>query len=257
LEKIGIIHLYTLGFRGDDLVSFRLKLNNPSKIAELQELEHWKTKFEIAGGATENFFSRRWIAQNIFDLSEEEFVRNQREMFHDRKFEAELLAVAENMGDESEGFGAPSDEGGLELDAGIGLEDLEAPEETETEEAPPEEEGGPLLAAPAKRDDRDRKYTEKSLSNKSKGKRYVPKSKRGGDGRNGRPQNFLGIAVPKPKDITPGFSDMKSLSRGLYEGKQTIYTSEESLLFESNSEIRNLISELEKSEIKINENEAQ
>jgi hypothetical protein len=238
LEKIGIIHLYTLGFRGDDLVSFRLKLNNPSKIAELQELEHWKTKFEIAGGATENFFSRRWIAQNIFDL-------------------AELLAVAENMGDESEGFGAPSDEGGLELDAGIGLEDLEAPEETETEEAPPEEEGGPLLAAPAKRDDRDRKYTEKSLSNKSKGKRYVPKSKRGGDGRNGRPQNFLGIAVPKPKDITPGFSDMKSLSRGLYEGKQTIYTSEESLLFESNSEIRNLISELEKSEIKINENEAQ
>ena len=55
LEKIGIIHLYTLGFRGDDLVSFRLKINNPSKIAELQELEHWKQKFDIAGGATENF----------------------------------------------------------------------------------------------------------------------------------------------------------------------------------------------------------
>ena len=40
LEKIGIVHLYTLGFKGDDLVSFRLRLNNPSKIAELQELEH-------------------------------------------------------------------------------------------------------------------------------------------------------------------------------------------------------------------------
>ena len=86
LEKIGIIHLYTLGFRGDDLVSFRLKLNNPSKVAELQELEHWKTKFDIAGCATENFFSRRCIAQNIFNLSEEDFVRNQREMFHDRKY---------------------------------------------------------------------------------------------------------------------------------------------------------------------------
>ena len=36
IEKIGIVHLYTLGFRGDDLVSFKLSLNNPSKIAELQ-----------------------------------------------------------------------------------------------------------------------------------------------------------------------------------------------------------------------------
>ncbi|MEK9769814.1 MAG: portal protein, partial [Betaproteobacteria bacterium] len=42
LEKVGIIHLYTLGFRGDDLLSFSLSLNNPSKIAELQEIEHWK-----------------------------------------------------------------------------------------------------------------------------------------------------------------------------------------------------------------------
>ena len=62
LEKIGIIHLFTLGFRGDDLLSFKLSLNNPSKIAELQELEHWKQKFDVAGAATEGFFSKRWIA---------------------------------------------------------------------------------------------------------------------------------------------------------------------------------------------------
>ena len=48
LTKIGIIHLYTLGFRGDDLLKFKLTLNNPSKIAELQELEFWKQKFDIA-----------------------------------------------------------------------------------------------------------------------------------------------------------------------------------------------------------------
>ncbi len=53
LEKIGIIHLYTLGYREDDLLSFKLHLNNPSKIAELQELEHWKQKFDIAAAATE------------------------------------------------------------------------------------------------------------------------------------------------------------------------------------------------------------
>ena len=59
LEKIGIIHLYTLGFRGDDLLAFNVSLNNPSRIAEMQELEHWKQKFDIAASATEGYFSRR------------------------------------------------------------------------------------------------------------------------------------------------------------------------------------------------------
>ena len=57
LEKIGIIHLYTLGFRGDDLINFKLALNNPSKIAEMQEIEFWKAKFDIAASATEGYFS--------------------------------------------------------------------------------------------------------------------------------------------------------------------------------------------------------
>ena len=98
LEKIGIIHLYTLGYRGDDLLSFKLGLNNPSKIAELQELEHWKQKFEAAGAATEGFFSKRWIAENMLGISEDEFLRNQREMFFDKKFAASLEAAAAGGG---------------------------------------------------------------------------------------------------------------------------------------------------------------
>ena len=77
---MAIVHLYVLGFRNDDLLSFKLKLNNPSKISEMQELETWRTKFEIATGATEGFFSKRWIANNLFDVSDEEFLRNQREI---------------------------------------------------------------------------------------------------------------------------------------------------------------------------------
>ena len=95
LEKVGIIHLYTLGYRDEDLVSFKVKLNNPSKIAEMQELEHWKTKFDIASSATEGFFSKQWLAKTLFGMSEEEFVRNRREMFYDRKFEAALETAAE------------------------------------------------------------------------------------------------------------------------------------------------------------------
>jgi len=105
LTKIGIIHLYTLGFRGDDLLSFSLTLNNPSKIAELQELEFWKSKFDIAGSATEGFFSRRWVTENIFGMSHEEFIRNQREMYYDRKHDAALQQVAEAAAAEGAGMG--------------------------------------------------------------------------------------------------------------------------------------------------------
>ncbi|MBC8226182.1 MAG: portal protein, partial [Gammaproteobacteria bacterium] len=172
LEKIGIVHLYTLGFRGDDLVSFRLSLNNPSKIAELQELEHWKTKFDIAGGATENFFSRRWIAQNIFDLSDEEFVRNQREMFHDRRYEAALAAAAEEVAEESAG-GASGDLGweedfdlGGEVDFNLGGdEDMDAAEETES----------PLLTGPAKRNVDGQQYSVKSFKQSPRGRKYGKK----------------------------------------------------------------------------------
>jgi hypothetical protein len=116
LEKIGVIHLYTMGYRNDDLLSFTLQLNNPSKIAELQELEHWDKKFSVAGNATEGYFSKRWIAEHLFGMSEGEFVRNQREMFFDKKFGAKLEAAASG-GEAGEGTGGG---GGL---AG-GLDDL-------------------------------------------------------------------------------------------------------------------------------------
>lgn len=100
LEKIGLIHLFTLGYRGDDLISHKISLNNPSKIAELQELEHYKTKFDVASSAQENFFSKRWLSRNLFGMSDEEFLRNQRELFYDRKLEADLEQESEIFGPE-------------------------------------------------------------------------------------------------------------------------------------------------------------
>ena len=264
LEKVGIIHLYTLGFRGDDLVSFRLKLNNPSKIAELQELEHWKQKFDIAGGATENFFSRRWIAQNIFSLSEEEFVRNQREMFHDRKYEAELNAAAESAGEAAAASFGGEAEGGLDLGDEEGGLDIDAPDEGGgdldldlgggDEEVPEDE---PLLAAPARRNDgRDDRARRTTTTSRSRGKDYTPKKYRGGDNRTGRQQSYLASALPKPKDVVPGSSELQQLSRGITEVKQ-LPLNEEEIIFQANSEVRNLISDLEQAEIQIDENETQ
>jgi len=73
LEKIAVVHLFTLGYRGNDLLSFKIALNNPSKLSELQELEHWKSRFDAADAATQGYFSRRWVAKNILNINEQEF----------------------------------------------------------------------------------------------------------------------------------------------------------------------------------------
>ena len=207
LEKIGIVHLYVLGFREEDLVNFKVHLNNPSKLAELQELEHWRTKFEVASNATEGYFSKRWIAKRMFGLTDEEIIRNQREMFYDRKFEAVLEAAAESEqasasgdsalggGDSGAGFdlsgsteGATGDTGSdadttataevpgtdAATDLGGGT-DAASPTDTppagDTPGTPPADDGA-LLAEPGKRDDSVKYTNEKTgdtITNKSKG----------------------------------------------------------------------------------------
>ena len=186
MEKIGIIHLHTLGFRGDDLVNFTLILNNPSKIAEIQELEHWNQKFTVATAATDGFFSRRWIGETVFGLSEEEIVRNNREMYYDRKFEAELNAVGEVAGEAAAAMaggmaGLPEMPGGFEAGGDLpGAGEMPPPEDLgEVPGEPPEaggEEGGPLLATPGKRD-RDLKWANPDKRKKDRRSTTAPRLK--------------------------------------------------------------------------------
>jgi hypothetical protein len=232
LEKVGIIHLYTLGFRDDDLLNFQLALNNPSKISELQELEHWDKKFSVAGAATEGFFSRRWIAEHLFNMSHEEFERNQREIFYDRKFDASLAAVAEAMQEEAAGAGLGDLGGDEDLgdlgdlggeDLGGDLEDLGADEPAAEEPAEPEIGDDPLLAAPGRREDDG--YTTPG----SKGKVYHPVKK----GRDNRTKGAMkrhrasiaGVNMD-PRKTFPGksgYGGLDSLAKGMFESKETNY----------------------------------
>ena len=262
LEKIGIVHLYTLGFRGDDLINFKLSLNNPSKIAELQELEHWDKKFSVAGAATEGFFSRRWVAEHLFSMSDEEFLRNQRELFYDRKFDAQLIAVAEAVQEAAAGLGGAlgadelggEDLGGEDLggeDLGgedLGGEDLGG-EPGEDEDvllsAPPE--GGAL---PGRREDRP--------SSTNKGKAYYP-VKAGRDRRKAgaRARHFKSQAggYVDPRTIYPGLKGnggLSSLYNGVSENRETSYREadllEERKILNMSSDVIRLISELENME---------
>lgn len=283
LEKIGIVHLYTLGYDGEDLLNFKLNLNNPSIIAELQELERWDKKFDVAGRATEGFFSRRWVAENLFNLSHEEFIRNQRELYYDRKFDANLAATAEAEQEAAASSMAPAgggdDLGGDDLDLGgddldLGGDDLGGDELGGDDLGGDElggdvggDEGGEedvLLAAPGKRDD-DPEEVRKAKDRIRHRNAYKPVKN---DGRKtaGRGKNYKSKATPEISTRTtlPGLSGpdgLGSLAKGLFEDGNTIYESrfakEEQKLLKSSREAQALVKELKRSELKKNETEAQ
>ena len=248
LEKIAVIHLYTLGYKGKDLISFKLHLNSPSKIAELQELEHWRTKFEIAGGATEGYFSRRWVAKNLLDLSDEEIMRNQREMFYDKKFDAALETAALPEG--SDAGGDMGGDMGDDMGGGMGDEMGDAMgEEPPPEEAPDET----LLATPGKRNDLQWKNPVENP--KAKGKKYTPvkSDKRDLGARNRSYKSKYAEEVGKntPRNTHKGYVDgLAQLAKGIYENIETNYSNENAKedlkILENDVEIQQIIENLEK-----------
>ena len=245
LEKVGIIHLYTLGYRGQDLTKFKLRLNNPSQIASMQELEHMKTKFEVADSATEGYFSKAWVYRNIFRLTEEDVTRIEREMFHDSKLNAAIEAAGEptEAGEGGGGgdFGGDDDLGGDDL----GGDDLGGDEGGDDPDSA-------LLAAPGKRDG--------YLTPGAKGKVYHPEKvdsrPSGARTRSTKSKWSDETASNTVRNTMPGLSDLKTLSRGIYEGNETTYIDEqEKLLLEVNQELTDwevttLVKGLEKKENK-------
>tara|TARA_R110002153_G_scaffold2357_13_gene11641 strand:- start:4512 stop:6473 length:1962 start_codon:yes stop_codon:yes gene_type:complete len=266
LEKIGIIHLYTLGFRGDDLISFNLRLNNPSKISELQELETWRTKFDVAAAATEGFFSKRWIAHNLFDISDEEFLRNQREIFYDRRVSTQLDQVAEEeagtasggMGGDLGGDDLGGDLGGGDLGDELGGGDL-GDELGGEDEAADEDEV--LLAEPGgeagKRDDDKTVWMDKegrTTTPKSKHKMHRPvdQDKRRSTGPRNRQMKALSrhemAKMPSRQvrmNLPAGAKELLGLGKGIFENKTTNYEKEEKEIFEVRDDIKKIFKDLE------------
>jgi len=267
LEKIAVIHLYTLGYKNKDLISFKLRLNNPSKLAELQELEHWRTKFEIGSTATEGYFSRRWVGKHIFDLSDEEIIRNQREMFYDRKLDALLeQAMAAGMaGEEGAAIGGGADAGaGPEMLGGeMGGMGAEAPAEGGEEEtllaAPGMEAAGMEgagMEAPGNRNELQWRRPDQApyTTAGAKGKKYtrVKSDKRD---MGARKRSYKGhyseeTAKNTKRNVFKGSSELNQLAKGIYENLETNYEKkhkkEELKILQNDVEIQQIIENLEK-----------
>lgn len=142
LNKIAIIHLFLLGFRGEDLVDFEIGMSSSSSIAIQQKLELIRMKAEITAQLTEGVFDRNWVQKNIWKLSDEEIegIRSGkvRDRLEDLTLEAVQLPPEAAPGGEGE---APAEEapapGEEDLPTSLGGE-APAPEEPPAEQLPEE-----------------------------------------------------------------------------------------------------------------------
>jgi len=209
-------------FANEDLLNFKLSLNNPSKISELQELEHWKTKFDVATAASEGYFSKRWIAERIFKLSEQDWKRMRREIYHDKQFEKTLEGAGQEApaggGGGGGDLGLPSPETAPE-GGSAASPDTGAPAGSEAPEA-----GGPVDV-----DNLDRRD--------AKGRSHSMRS-------TAIPEAGLGATS---RTMFPGYDNLVQLSK-LSENLER--DDNEIKLHEVNSEVKNLLNSLENMDAK-------
>ncbi len=74
LYKIAVVHLYTQGYDGDDLVNFELNLTTPSIIYEQERVALMKEKLDLAAQMQETkLFPSDFIYDHLFHFSEDEY----------------------------------------------------------------------------------------------------------------------------------------------------------------------------------------
>lgn len=251
LEKIGIIHLYTLGYRNEDLLKFKIRLNNPSKISELQEIEHFKAQLEVAAAAKENGFSKRWVFENLFKINDSDFQRIQRDLFYDKQFEKSIEA---GEATDSGTVGGST----LNTDLGMAPEGAETPEiggeaggtETSDAETGGEESAGEessLLSAPGRREDGAQ------LTKGAKGKWYKPVAS-DARGIGARTRHIEKTHTPESvtsayRNLFAGSKSLSSAGRGIFnEAKEEIFEKEEKMLLEVDNKLKSLNQKLFKEE---------
>lgn len=247
LTKIAMIHLLILGYSGNDLLNFKLKLNNPSRIAEMQELEQLKSRTAVAQSLSESYFSKNYIWKKVFSLNDEEIERMRTEIKGDSAFNAYLASLESSAMGAGVGAGSGGGGGGLG-DLGISDEDMNALGGIESGQPPqdsnllvtPENDGGGGEAPPM---EQGRRMDDAYLTPGARGK-YYSKVQPGMDGRlsAGRARQMKatgGSTMTQFRDLFPGFKSMDSFARGIFpESKQD---ADESVLLDAQQYVEDTI----------------
>jgi len=101
LNKLAMIHLFALGFSGEDLINFELGFSNPSTVAVQQKLALMTARIELAGKAWElgketGMVSIPYIQKEILGFRPDQMNNIWQEAKIDQTRVAELSAIAED-----------------------------------------------------------------------------------------------------------------------------------------------------------------
>ena len=113
LTKIGLVHLYAQGFRGESLTNFEIKLTTPSIVYEQEKVALLKEKVDLARQMIETkLFSSDYIYDNIFNLSEDTYNEMRDLVREDAKRDFRISQI-ENEGNDpivsGQSYGTPHD----------------------------------------------------------------------------------------------------------------------------------------------------
>jgi len=113
LYKIALVHLYTQGYRNEQLTNFELSLTTPSIIYDQERVALMKEKVDLARNIIETkILPTDWIYDNIFHLSEDQFDDYRALVAEDQKRIFRLKQI-ENEGNDplesGKSYGTPHD----------------------------------------------------------------------------------------------------------------------------------------------------
>jgi hypothetical protein len=86
LAKIAVVHLYSQGFEGEDLVGFELELTAPSIIYDQQKVALMNEKIQLANAMKDSkLVSDKYIYEFIFNMSEDQWLQERTNVIEDLK----------------------------------------------------------------------------------------------------------------------------------------------------------------------------
>jgi hypothetical protein len=105
LNKMAIVHLYAQGYKDSALVDFKLELTNPSVIFESEKIKSWSDKVAVAKDMMEQkLFSKDWIYDNIFHMSEADIMELTNSIVDDTKQNYRYKQIEEEGNDPAKPF---------------------------------------------------------------------------------------------------------------------------------------------------------
>ena len=119
------MHLYTQGYTDADLINFELILTSPSIIYEKQKVELLNEKLGLVANFKESgMFSERYIYENVFGMSQNEWTTEQDQVIEDLKQEFRKEQIKSEGNDPqktNQSFGTPHDIAAMHMQGNLDI----------------------------------------------------------------------------------------------------------------------------------------